>query len=43
MTPKYIFLALILIATALEIAGGILFKKWATENRNLFLAIGLII
>jgi multidrug transporter EmrE-like cation transporter len=40
---KYIFIILIIIATIFEIAGDILFKKWAIENRNIFLITGLII
>lgn len=43
MTTKYLFLILVLIATALEISGDILFKKWSVENKNIFLTIGLII
>ncbi len=41
--PKYLFISLILLATAFEIVGDILFKKWVIENRNAFLIIGLII
>lgn len=40
---KLTFFALLLAAVALEVIGDIFFKKWAWENKNLFLALGLII
>ena len=40
---KLVFLALILAVVAFEVAGDILFKKWAMENQNSFLIIGLVV
>lgn len=40
---KYIFFGLIALAVVLEVAGDIFFKKWALENKNLLLYIGLLI
>jgi undecaprenyl phosphate-alpha-L-ara4N flippase subunit ArnE len=40
---KYLFFGLILIAVAFEVAGDVLFKKWAIESRNILLVFGLLI
>jgi multidrug transporter EmrE-like cation transporter len=40
---KYIFFGLIVVAVAFEVVADILFKRWATENRYLLLAIGLLL
>jgi len=40
---KLIFFCLIIIAVIFEIFADILFKKWSIENKNILLAIGLII
>lgn len=43
LSEKTIFLLLISLAVLLEVAGDILFKKWAIENRQLLLLVGLIV
>ncbi len=43
MYLKLTFWILILLGTALEIAGDIFFKKWALEHRPMLLAFGLFI
>ncbi len=43
MYLKLTFWILILLGTALEIAGDIFFKKWAIEHRPMLLGIGLCI
>ena len=43
LIAKYIFLLLITLAVALEVFADVLFKKWAIENKNYLLAIGLIV
>ena len=40
---KYIFLILVTMAVALEVVADIMFKKWATENKNLLMMGGLLI
>jgi len=40
---KLTFFALLLAAVALEVIGDIFFKKWALENKNTLLVLGLII
>lgn len=40
---KIIFFGLITIAVLLEVAGDVLFKKWALGNRNTLLILGLLI
>jgi len=40
---KYIFLFLIALAVGLEVAADVLFKKWALENKNYLLIVGLVI
>ncbi len=39
---KWFFFGLIGIAVALEVVADIFFKKWALENRNMLLFIGLV-
>lgn len=40
---KLTFFALLLTAVALEVIGDVFFKKWALENKNALLVLGLII
>lgn len=40
---KYSFFGLIIIAVTLEIIGDIFFKKWALENHQWLLYLGLLI
>ncbi|MCR4322649.1 MAG: SMR family transporter [Candidatus Azambacteria bacterium] len=40
---KYIFLFLITLAVALEVAADVLFKKWTLEHRSYLLVVGLVI
>lgn len=40
---KSIFFGLLLIAVLLEVAGDVLFKKWALGSRNLLLILGLLV
>jgi multidrug transporter EmrE-like cation transporter len=40
---KFIFFTLIIAAVVLEVAGDILFKRWAIGNKNIFLLIGLLL
>lgn len=40
---KFIFFGLIALAVVLEVAGDILFKKWAIDNKNILLYVGLLI
>lgn len=43
MIAKYIFLFLITLAVALEVAADVLFKKWSLGSKSYWLIIGLII
>jgi len=43
ISVKTIFWGMILLATALEVIGDILFKKWSIENNSFFLITGLFI
>lgn len=46
LTPgssKYLFLILVIVAVAFEVVADIMFKKWATENKNLLIIGGLLI
>ncbi len=40
---KLIFFGLIGLAVMLEVAGDIFFKKWAINNKNVLLVLGLLI
>lgn len=40
---KYLFLLLVTLAVALEVIADVLFKKWAIENKNYLLTVGLAI
>jgi len=40
---KFVFFGLILLAVVLEVAGDVLFKKWALENRSTLFIAGLAI
>lgn len=40
---KYLFLGLVFVGTLLEVSGDVMFKKWALEEQNRFLIIGLIV
>ncbi|PIN94416.1 hypothetical protein COU53_03620 [Candidatus Pacearchaeota archaeon CG10_big_fil_rev_8_21_14_0_10_30_48] len=42
-TIKLIFFLLIILAVALEVIGDIFFKKWAIDNKNILLYLGLSI
>ena len=42
-TIKVIFLVLILLATAFEVAGDIFFKKWTIGGKNVLLIAGFLI
>lgn len=42
-TIKIIFLILILVATALEIVGDILFKKWSLNGKSFLFVVGFLI
>src|SRR3989344_8741297 len=43
LTIKFLFFGLILLAILFEVFGDILFKKFALENKNSFLVVGLVI
>lgn len=43
MITKYIFLLLIALAVALEVAADVLFKKWSLGSKNYWLIIGLAV
>ena len=43
MSSRYIFLLLIILAVALEVAADVLFKKWSQGNKNYWLIAGLVI
>src|SRR3989344_3805136 len=43
MTPRMIFFLLVGIAVVLEIAADIFFKKWALDNRQVLLILGLLL
>ena len=43
MIAKYIFLLLITLAVALEVAADVLFKKWSLESKSWWLIVGLVI
>ncbi len=43
MNSKILFLILLGMAVALEVAGDVFFKKWTLSNRSLLLAIGLVV
>ena len=43
MIAKYIFLILITLAVALEVAADVLFKKWSLGSKSYLLIIGLVI
>ncbi|MDD5133614.1 MAG: SMR family transporter [Candidatus Nanoarchaeia archaeon] len=40
---KFMFFGLIILAVTLEVIGDIFFKKFALENKNVLLIVGLII
>lgn len=40
---KFLFFGLMALAVAFEVFADVLFKKWAIENKNILLAIGLLI
>jgi multidrug transporter EmrE-like cation transporter len=42
-SSKYLFLILVIFAVSFEIVADIMFKKWATENKNLLIVGGLCI
>jgi len=42
-TLKLIFFGLIILATALEVAGDIFFKKWSIGGKNIILILGFLI
>ena len=43
MIVKNLFFGLIILAVVLEVIGDILFKKYAINNKYLFLILGLIV
>lgn len=43
LTLKFIFFFLIALAVSFEVFGDIFFKKWAIDNKNILLFIGLLI
>lgn len=43
MIAKYIFLFLITLAMALEVAADVLFKKWSLGSKSCWLIIGLAV
>lgn len=40
---KYLFLVLVIAAVAFEVVADVMFKKWATENKNILISGGLLI
>jgi len=43
ITLKFVFFGLIIIATLLEVAGDIFFKKWGLGGKNILLISGFVI
>lgn len=43
MTPKFVFLGLIFLATVLEVTADIFLKKWSLNNGSILLYVGLFI
>lgn len=43
LTIKFLFFAMILLATLFEVAGDIFFKKWSMGGKNALIIIGFLI